>query len=128
MPILLQIALGGAIGAVLRHVVGAQVARVAGIGFPWGTLTVNVAGCFAMGMAAMLIMRRGGPGLAAYGPFVMTGVLGGFTTFSAFSLEIILLAERGRPLAALGYVVASVGLGVGAFLAGFWGVRGGAAP
>lgn len=127
MPILLQIALGGAIGAVLRHLVGVQVMRVAGIGFPWGTLTVNVLGSLIMGIAAMLITRRGGPGLAAFGPFFMTGVLGGFTTFSAFSLEIVLLAERGRPLAALAYVAASVVLGVGAFLVGFWAVRGGAA-
>ena len=62
MPILLQIAFGGAIGAVLRYLVGTLVARIAGTGFPWGTLTVNVAGCFAMGLAAVLLMRRGGDG------------------------------------------------------------------
>lgn len=128
MPILLQIALGGAIGAMLRHLVGTSVARLAGAGFPWGTLTVNITGSFARGVAAVLLLRRGGPDLAAFAPFVMTGVIGGYTTFSAFSLEIFALAERGRPWLALAYVAASVVLGLAAFVAGFWAVRGGGAP
>jgi CrcB protein len=127
MPILLQIALGGAIGAVLRYLVGGQVLRLTGGGFPWGTLTVNVAGCFAMGLALMVLTRRGDESMAV-APFVMTGLLGGFTTFSAFSLEVFDLAERGRPLLALGYVAASVVFGLGAFVAGASMLRGGGAP
>jgi CrcB protein len=123
MPILLQIALGGAIGAMLRSLIGGQVARLAGAGFPWGTLAVNVAGCFAMGLATVLLLRRGGAEVAL-APFVMTGVLGGFTTFSAFSLEVVDLVARGRLLGAFAYAGGSVVLGVGAFLIGAWALRG----
>jgi len=119
MPLLLQIALGGAIGASLRHLVGAQVARHFGLAFPWGTLTVNVLGSFIMGMATMYLVRRSDLGLQHLAPFLMTGLLGGFTTFSAFSLETVLLVERGRPGLALAYVLASVMLSVGAFAAAF---------
>ena len=115
MPVLLQIALGGAIGASLRHLMGAQVARLLGPGFPWGTFAVNTLGCFAMGLAVMLVVRRPDLGLQHAAPFLMTGVLGGFTTFSAFSLEVFLLAERGRPALAVGYVVASLAATLGAF-------------
>ena len=118
MPALIQIALGGALGAVLRHLCAAQVARFAGAGFPWGTLAVNVAGSFAMGIAAVLLILRSDFARAA--PFVMPGLLGGFTTFSAFSLEIVQLAERGRPLAALLYAGGSVMLGIVALVAGMW--------
>jgi CrcB protein len=123
MPNLLQIALGGAIGATLRYLIGGQVARLAGAGFPWGTLAVNVAGCFAMGLATVLLLRRGGAEVAL-APFVMTGVLGGFTTFSAFSLEVVDLVGRGRLLGAFAYAGGSVVLGVGAFLIGAWALRG----
>jgi fluoride exporter len=115
MPVLLQIALGGALGAGLRHLLGTQVARLLGFGFPWGTLAVNTLGCFAMGLAAMLVVRRPELGLQHAAPFVTTGLLGGFTTFSAFSLETFLLVERGRPALAIGYVVASLGATFGAF-------------
>ena len=101
MPVLLQIALGGAIGASLRHLTGMQVARLLGTGFPWGTLAVNVLGCFAMGLVTMLVVRRPELGLQHAAPFLATGVLGGFTTFSAFSLETFLLVERGRPALAV---------------------------
>jgi len=123
MPILLQIALGGAIGAVLRYLVGTQVYRLAGVEFPWGTLVVNVAGCFAMGAASVLLLRREGA-VVVLAPFMMTGVLGGFTTFSAFSLEVVDLAARGRALGAFFYAGGSVVLGVGAFLIGAWVSRG----
>lgn len=115
MPVLLQIAVGGAIGASLRHLMGVQVARLLGTGFPWGTLAVNTLGCFAMGLAIMLVVRRPELGLQHAAPFLMTGVLGGFTTFSAFSLEVFLLAERGRPWLAIGYVAASLAATLGAF-------------
>jgi fluoride exporter len=122
---MLQIALGGALGATLRHLLGVQVSRLAGTGFPWATFAVNVAGSFVMGLVACLLMRRGGPGLHSLMPFAMTGLLGGFTTFSAFSLEMFLLIERGRPDLAAAYACASVGLGLAAFAAGFWLLRGG---
>jgi fluoride exporter len=120
---LIQIALGGALGAVLRHLCAAQTARLAGAAFPWGTLAVNVAGSFAMGIAAILLVSRADLGRAA--PFVMPGLLGGFTTFSAFSLEIVQLVERGRPLAAALYAGGSVMLGLLALMAGMWLARSG---
>ena len=112
---LLFVALGGAIGASLRYLVGLAVA------FPWGTMTVNVAGSLIMGMLAAALMFSGkGPSFAV--PFLMTGVLGGFTTFSAFSLDAWRLFEAGRPGTAALYVTASVVLslaacGIGIFLA-----------
>lgn len=117
MPMLLQIALGGAVGACLRHLLGWQVTRLTGMGFPWGTLTVNVLGSFVMGLAAMYLVRRTDPDLQHLAPFLMTGLLGGFTTFSAFSLETVLLVERGRPGLAVTYAAGSVVLSVGAFAA-----------
>jgi CrcB protein len=123
MPVLLQIALGGAIGAVCRHLMGVHVSRLAGSGFPWGTLAVNVLGSFIMGLAVMVLIRRADASLNHLAPFVMTGILGGFTTFSAFSLETMLLIERGRPGLALAYVAGSVAFGVGAFAAGLWLLR-----
>ena len=108
MPVLLQIAVGGAIGAALRHLLSTQVARLLGLGFPWGTLVVNALGCFAMGLVVMTAVRRPDLGLGHLAPFLTTGILGGFTTFSAFSLEVFLLAERGRIDLAAAYVVASL--------------------
>ena len=124
MPVLLQIALGGAIGASLRYLGVLAVARGAGSGFPWGTLAINVTGSFLTGFAAIALALRAGPGLAGFAPFLMTGVLGGFTTFSAFSLETFQLVERGRVLAAAGYVAGSVALGLAALVAGVWLARG----
>ena len=107
---LAQIALGGAIGAVLRFGVYAAAGRWLGLGFPFGTLAVNVLGSAAMGvLAAVLLERAGAPRLA---PLLMTGLLGGFTTFSAFSLDAMLLIERGEALRAVAYVLGSVGLSV----------------
>jgi CrcB protein len=112
----LQIALGGAIGAVLRFGTYAAMARWFGAGFPFGTLAVNVLGSGVMGLlAALLLERAGAPRLA---PLLMTGVLGGYTTFSAFSLDTLLLIERGEPGRALVYVAASVALSVGALWGG----------
>jgi CrcB protein len=124
MPVVLQIAIGGAIGAVFRYLVGVQVSRLAGSAFPWATLAVNVSGSFVMGLAAMVLLHRGDPGLHRYAPFLMTGILGGYTTFSAFSLETVLLVERGRADLALAYAVGSVALSVAAFAAGLWLLRG----
>ncbi len=116
----LQVALGGAIGAVLRFGAGQAALRWAGAGFPWGTLAVNVIGSFLMGCA--FVALADGKGAAA--PFLMTGVLGGFTTFSAFSLDAVALFERGDIGAAAIYVVASVALSIAALIAGIAFARG----
>jgi CrcB protein len=106
---LLLVALGGAIGASARYGVGIGVARLFGLAFPWGTLLVNVAGGLAMGVLA----ARVGPEQEALRLALGVGVLGGFTTFSAFSLETVRLMEHQPGLAML-YVAASVLLSVGA--------------
>lgn len=127
MSPLLQIALGGALGAVARHTSGLAVLRLAGPGFPFGTLAVNIAGSFLMGIVTVAVLARGGAGLKA-APFLMPGLLGGFTTFSAFSLETVQLIERGRFPAALLYIAVSVGCGLAALMAGLWLARGWGAP
>lgn len=91
------VALGGALGSVLRYLL------VAAVGAPLGTLAVNVLGSFAIGVLFVSLGARGG-----WNVFLMTGVLGGFTTFSAFSLDTLKLVEAGEILRALAYVVASV--------------------
>ena len=117
----LQVGLGGAIGAMMRFGVGLAMLRVTGPGFPLGVLTVNVVGSFVMGAFMTLSFHRD---LQALNPFVMTGVLGGFTTFSSFSLEAFTLYERGDVGAALAYVALSVTLSLGAIAAGVWLARG----
>lgn len=104
---ILLIGLGGAIGAMLRYLGAGMVGRWLGPGFPWGTAFVNVLGSFIMGVVAVMLIERSGasPRLAG---FLMTGVLGGFTTFSAFSLDAMRLIEAGRMGAAAGYVFGSV--------------------
>jgi CrcB protein len=115
---------GGGIGAALRHGVNTGAARVFGIGFPWGTLVVNVAGSLAMGLLAAWFAFRADAGLTQHaGLLLTTGVLGGFTTFSAFSLDVVLLWERNAVWLAAAYVAASVVLSVGGLLAGLWVVR-----
>lgn len=103
----LAIALGSAAGGVLRHALTEAVVRVVGGGFPWGTLLVNVVGSAAMGVAAAL---AGGPvpWPPAWRHAVMTGLLGGFTTFSAFSIQTVTLAEQGAWPAAAANVAVSV--------------------
>jgi len=113
------VAAGGAIGAALRHLSGLLMLRLAGAGFPWGTLTVNVAGSFAMGLFIELLARRFGASNELR-LLVATGVLGGFTTFSSFSLDVAVLWERGMAPAAAGYVAASVAGSVCALFAGLW--------
>ena len=115
---LLVIGLGGGIGAVLRFLTGVWAIRAFGHGFPWGTFIVNVLGSFAMGVLAVALMERFGALRLA--PFVLTGLLGGFTTFSAFSLDAVYLVERGRAGAAAGYVGGSVALSVAALMLGLW--------
>ncbi|MDP4032644.1 MAG: fluoride efflux transporter CrcB [Pseudorhodobacter sp.] len=110
-----QVALGGAIGACLRYLVNVASLRALGPGFPYATLMVNVAGSFLMGVLVVILAEKGG---LRFAPLLMTGILGGFTTFSAFSLDTISLWERGQSWLSLGYVGASVILSLAALLAG----------
>ncbi|MBB3398985.1 MULTISPECIES: fluoride efflux transporter CrcB [unclassified Rhizobium] len=111
------VAVGGAIGSVLRYYVSQWALRLAGPAFPWGTLTVNVVGCFVIGVFAEMIIRRfdASPELRL---LLITGFLGGFTTFSAFSLDAISLFERGAVVSGAVYIVASVGLSMAGVIAG----------
>ena len=114
----LLVAFGGAMGSVLRWTVVWAVARLPrASGFPWGTLGVNLVGSCAIGFVLTLAFERGlvAPGLRL---FLVTGVLGGFTTFSAFSWETLVLVRDGHALAAAGYVAGSVLGGLAAALAG----------
>ncbi|MGJ8582466.1 MAG: fluoride efflux transporter CrcB [Marinosulfonomonas sp.] len=104
---LVHVALGGAVGAMLRYSISSQVA------FPFGTLIVNIVGSFVMGLALVLMVEKG---LDRWVPLVMVGLLGGFTTFSSFSLDTLRLFESGRAVAALGYVAASVSLSIAAIV------------
>ncbi|MFV2092480.1 MAG: fluoride efflux transporter CrcB [Hyphomicrobiales bacterium] len=114
---ILVVALGGAVGAAGRHLVGMSALRLFGTNFPWGTLTVNFVGSFLMGVLIETLALKGNVGQEVR-LFLATGVLGGFTTFSAFSLDAVLLFDRkGAGLAAL-YVGASVMLSVLALFAG----------
>ena len=117
MRLRLVIAAGGAYGAVFRHRLGAQILRWLGAGFPYGTLTVNVVGAFLLGALIEIMALRWQVSLEMRA-FMTVGVLGAFTTFSTFSLEVVLLFERGAILSMTAYLVASVGLAVLALFAG----------
>jgi fluoride exporter len=114
MTPLLSVALGGAIGASLRYLSGQALVRLMGTGFPWGSFAVNIVGSFAMGLA-FIILSQQAPKLS---PFLVVGVLGGFTTFSAFSLEAVTLYDRGQAGLAAVYVIGSVVLSIAALIAG----------
>ncbi|WP_028744556.1 fluoride efflux transporter CrcB [Rhizobium mesoamericanum] len=111
------VAVGGAIGSVLRYYVSQWALKLAGPGFPWGTLTVNVVGCFVIGVFAEMILKRfdASPELRL---LLITGFLGGLTTFSSFSLDAITLFERGAALSGALYIVASVGLSMAGVIGG----------
>ena len=113
------IAIGGALGAVGRHMVGAHMLRMLGSGFPWGTLTVNVAGSFVLGalIETMALRWSVGPELRA---FLTVGVLGAFTSFSAFSLDVAVLSGCSAMIPAALYVIASVSLSIFALFFGLW--------
>jgi CrcB protein len=120
----LLVFLGGGIGAAARHGVNIAAARTVGTNFPYGTLTVNVVGSFVMGLLAAWFAFKADPGWTQHTRlFLTTGILGGFTTFSAFSLDTALLWERGALGPAVGYVVLSVGLSVLGLVAGLALVR-----
>lgn len=113
----LQVALGGAIGAALRFALASNLVRLSPAGFPIGIMTVNILGSFIMGLAVVWLGRTGQNHLQ---PFLMGGILGGFTTFSAFSLEAITLIERGQIMQATGYIAGSVALSLAGLALGVW--------
>ena len=121
--------LGGGLGSSLRY--GVNLATVAAFGphYPWGTLSVNVVGSAVMGVFAGWIMsREPGTGSDALRLFLMTGLLGGFTTFSAFSLDAVVLWQRGAVWTALGYAAVSVVASIAALAAALAATRAALAP
>lgn len=111
------VACGGALGAMGRHFVSGHVMRWAGSGFPWGTLTVNVLGSFILGALVEYFALRWSTTNEMRG-FLVVGVLGGFTTFSAFSLDAVLLLERGSLGPAFAYIAGNVVLSICGLFAG----------
>lgn len=117
--------LGAGIGGALRHGVNVGASRLFGLGFPTGTLMVNIIGSFVMGLLAGYFLAR--PGISQQVRlFLTTGILGGFTTFSAFSLDSALLIERHAYGLAAGYVAGSVIASISALFIGLAMARGGA--
>ena len=122
MPHLFLVMAGGAIGAGLRFLLGRYTLHHFGPGFPWGTLTANIVGGLAMGVLVGLLARFGSGG-EGWRLFIGVGILGGFTTFSAFSLEATNMIERGALGLAAGYALISVIASIAALFAGLWLVR-----
>ena len=117
MRLMLYAAVGGAIGTAARHFVNVGFGRWLGPGFPWSTLFVNVVGGFLMGALIEALALRFAGSLELR-TFLATGILGGFTTFSAFSMDAVLLMQRGETVTATLYIGASVALSILALLAG----------
>ena len=117
MRLLVLATLGGGIGAGARYLVQMGMMRVLGMGFPWWTFVINIAGSFAMGVVVTLVALRFGNS-ADVRTFLATGILGGFTTFSAFSLDVSNLLETKQTAAAAFYIAGSVGLSILALYAG----------
>lgn len=115
---LLLVAVGGGSGAVMRYLLGVQTMRAFGTGWPYGTLIANVAGGLLMGVLAAGLALRGGADQERWRLLLGVGVLGGFTTFSAYSLEVALMVERREWAPAAAYCVGSVVLSIGALFAG----------
>ena len=122
LGILLAVALGGAIGSLLRYFTAGAIQSAAWPGFPWGIFVVNISGGFAMGIIVELSALKLNltPEMRA---FLTVGILGGYTTFSTFSLDSVLLIERGSYASAAIYVVGSAVLSILALFAGLWLVR-----
>jgi len=120
--LLIAIAAGGAVGALGRYLVVSAVGHWMGQGFPWGTLVVNVLGSIAMGVLVEVTAQVWSPSPEVRALLVV-GVLGAFTTFSTFSLDVVFLIDRGELLAALAYILASVIVCVAGLYAGMHGMR-----
>lgn len=121
--VLLSILVGGGIGSVLRYLVTFSIAQRFGPGFPWATLVINITGSLVIGIVFELSQTRAVAMPTLMRVFLMTGVLGGYTTFSTFSLDAILLASERAEVAALAYCAGSVILGLAAAYAGIVLVR-----
>ncbi|WP_312406976.1 fluoride efflux transporter CrcB [Rhizobium sp.] len=117
MTNILLAALGGAIGSVLRYLVGVFSVRWFGPSFPWGTLAVNIVGSFIIGLSVEMIARRFNASMELR-VFIVTGIIGGFTTWSSFSLDTMVLFERGAITAAAAYVIGSLVVSFAAVFAG----------
>lgn len=117
MKTLLFVALGGALGASCRYVVGVAAVHYGNGQFPWGTFSVNIVGSFLLGVLAALLTFSWSPS-PEMRAFLVVGVLGGFTTFSAFSFDVVLLIERGRLSLAAIYLLGTVAVSVAGLFAG----------
>jgi len=122
MKVLFAVAVGGAAGAVARYLVMSAIGAVLGSGFPYATLTVNVVGSFILGLILETSALVWSPG-EALRAFLVVGVLGAFTTFSTFSLDVAVLYERGAFAALAAYIVLSVSVSIAALFAGLAVVR-----
>ena len=122
LGILLAVALGGALGSLLRYFVAGAVQSAASSGYPWGIFIVNITGGLLMGVIVELsaLKLQLTPEVRA---FLTVGILGGYTTFSTFSLDSVLLIQRGAYVSAAAYIVGSTVLSIGALFAGLWLVR-----
>ena len=118
----LLVFVGGGLGASLRHLVNLTCARGLGTAFPWGTFIINISGSLVMGLIAGYLAFKG-EASQPWRLFLMTGILGGYTTFSAFSLDAALLYQRGEIGSALFYVLGSVVLSIAGLFAGLALVR-----
>lgn len=112
-----QVALGGALGATLRYATVISAARMLGANFPVGTIFINILGSFIMGFLVVALEQRN---LLNLYPFLMVGLLGGFTTFSAFSLDTYMLYEQGNIVGLMLYVTISVLFSIMALFGGIW--------
>lgn len=122
MKLIFAIAAGGALGAVARHMIAHQAALLFGQSFPWGTFAVNVLGSFLLGALIELLAIAWSPSEAVRG-FLVVGILGAFTTFSTFSMDVFLLYERGQLVAAALYTTASIVLSLAGLVVGLRLVR-----
>ena len=122
LQMVLAVAAGGALGSVARYMVGIGSTKLFGLAFPWGTLTINIVGSFLIGVFVELFALKWDLPQEAR-VFLTVGICGGFTTFSAFSLDAYVLIERGEWWLATGYVVGSVLLSIGALVAALHLVR-----
>jgi fluoride exporter len=119
MKLLLWAMIGGALGSGARHAINVGFGRWFGSGFPWSTLCVNVVGCLLMGVVVEVLALRF-KGSLDLRTFIATGILGGFTTFSAYALDFATLVEQQDRLFAGLYLVGSVLLSIVALYTGFW--------